>query len=177
MAGAAVPTAMACPLESGVAALADERLARKVAEMVLCLGAPRVAEEAVASLPAQVAGATICWSCASGQSKGLAGFLLAMAPDPRGVARLGARQCRCDKVGVTMPAGCELELERWPRTRETSAGWLAARALGSTATLRVLSALLHAVRVQRNRSHRKHVPTHAPAKPFCKLGRSRVLWL
>ena len=172
-----MPTAMACPVESALVALAGERQARKVVEMALCPVAPHVAEEVVASLRAQAAGAPICWSCATGQTKGLAGSLLPMAQYLRRVARLRARQCCRGKVGVTMPAGYGLELGTWPRTRERSAGGLAARALGSTAAPRVLFALLHDVRAQRFSSHRKHVPTHTPSNPFCWPGRSRVLWL
>ena len=103
---AAAPTAMAYPLESGVLEVWGEGLERQVVEAAPCLAGAHVVAGVAASLQAQVAVSSICWSCASGQTKGLVDLLVPETPLPQGVARLEARQCRRDTVGVTIRVGC-----------------------------------------------------------------------
>ena len=163
--GAVVPTAIACPPGTRVAAARSERSTPEEAAGGLHLAAPRAAEGAVAGLSAQLGGVPICWSCGGAQARGLAPLPQLRVPLARGPARLEARPYGRGTGGATMPGECASGLGRLRRSRGRSGGRLAARALGSTAIPREWFASLLVVCVLRNHSHRTRRPRRAPATP------------
>ena len=99
---------------TNVVAPPGEWVALVVGEAAQCLLALDEAAAMAEGLQEEVGRVTICWSCASGRTKGSGVLLDLWAPQYRGVARLEARRCGRGKVEATWKAGCRGALGRLP---------------------------------------------------------------